>query len=154
MVACHMAYRNVFLPMFDVWDVFLPEGWHSYLHEDNQAMIRVIQSGKNPTMKTLKRCHGVALSFLHERLSDSAGDGAGNNPNRDPCSLVDTISIGMAADIYTKAFTNEDQWEAACRLINVVKDDAILDQFSKKFETARAEKSLTPPPRLRRRMVT
>ena len=50
---------------FDIFDVFLREDWHGYLHEDNQAMIRVVETGKNPTMKTLKRCHGVDLRFLH-----------------------------------------------------------------------------------------
>ena len=63
-------------------------------------------------MKTLKRCHGVDLNFLHERLSDGGGDGSGNNPNRDPCDLVDTGSAQMAADIYTKALTNAEKMDS------------------------------------------
>ncbi len=83
MVAGFSTYRDILLPTYPIWDEFLPVGWRAFLHEDNQAMIKAIKSGKNPAMKTLKRCHGVDLLFLHERLSDSCGDGdGGGNPNR------------------------------------------------------------------------
>ena len=118
MVACHWTYKNIVLPMFEIWDAFLPAGWRVPFHEDTQAMIRVIRSGKNPTMKTLKRCHGVDLLFLHERLSDVAGTDESNS-NRDPCDLKDTISDRMAADIYTKAFTTPESWQKALNNINV-----------------------------------
>ena len=55
MVACHFTYKNVLLPTFEIWDAFLPGGWHPYLHEDDQAMEKIIQTGRNPTMKTLGR---------------------------------------------------------------------------------------------------
>ena len=137
MVACYCTYRNLMLPQYEIWDAFLPKGWKAHLHEDNQAMIRVIKSGKNPTMKTLKRCHGVDLLFLHERLSDSAGDGAGKNPNRDPCDLVDTKTDAMAADIYTKAFTNPEKWDLACQLINIIDTDSIEEAVKRKFTVER-----------------
>ena len=34
--------------------------------EDNQAMIRVIETGKNPTMRYLHRTHRVSVAWLHE----------------------------------------------------------------------------------------
>ena len=36
--------------------------------EDNSAAIRVIETGRNPTMRHISRTHGVNLSFLHECL--------------------------------------------------------------------------------------
>ena len=38
-------------------------------HEDNETMIRAVQTGKNPTMKLLHRVHRVALGTMHERLA-------------------------------------------------------------------------------------
>ena len=148
MVACHFTYKNVLLPTFEIWDAFLPEGWHSYLHEDNQAMERIIQTGRNPTMKTLPRCHGVNINFLHERLSDSAGEGADRTPNRDPCTLKDCGSDTMAADIYTKAFSNDEKWEAACRLINIIDEDKLTETFAHDFDPARVENSFDQKPKV------
>ena len=33
----------------------------------------------------------------------------------------------MAADIYTKAFTNGEKWKWACELINIVPKDRLRD---------------------------
>ena len=35
-------------------------------HEDNQAMIRVVATGKNPTMRYLARTHRVSVAWLHD----------------------------------------------------------------------------------------
>ena len=35
-------------------------------HEDNQAMIRVVATGKNPTMRYLVRTHRVSVAWLHD----------------------------------------------------------------------------------------
>ena len=40
------------------------------LHEDNTAMMRVVEMNRNPTMKRLHRVHGIAIAFLHEQLAD------------------------------------------------------------------------------------
>ena len=39
-----------------------------YMHDDNAAAISVIRTGRNPTMRTLGRVHGVSISAMHERL--------------------------------------------------------------------------------------
>ena len=96
-------------------------------------------------MKTLKRCHGVDLRFLHKRLSDSAGDGAGKNPNRDPCKLMDCNTEGMAADIYTKAFTADDKWNHACELINIVDINELDEAFGRRFKLTRDPKESKDP---------
>ena len=140
MVACHWTYRHIILPTFEIWDAFLPVGWRISFYEDNQAMCKVVQSGRNPTMKTLKRCHGVSLSFLHERLSDAAAQISGSQ--RDPVDLKEAGTDHMAADIYTKAFTNPEKWETACQLVHIInKDD--LCQFLRR--TVSAERVNTVP---------
>ena len=71
-------------------------------------MIRVMQTGRNPTMKHLGRVHRVDIGWMHARFAE-------------PCIvLVYERSAYMAADIYTKAFTDKDKWNHACLLINIV----------------------------------
>ena len=65
---------------------------------DNQAMIAIIRSGRNPTMRHLPRVHRISIAWLHERL--------GNPETKDNVDLIDTDTEHMAADIYTKAFTD------------------------------------------------
>ena len=36
---------------------------------DNQAMMEVIRTGRNPTMRQLGRVHGVGIGFMHEQFS-------------------------------------------------------------------------------------
>ena len=35
-------------------------------HDDNQAMIAVIRSGKNATMRHIERSHGISIVWTHE----------------------------------------------------------------------------------------
>ena len=76
-------------------------------HEDNEAMIRIMQSGRNPTMRHLGRTHGVSINWLHERFKEKW------------IQLVKEDTTTMCADIFTKAFDNKDTWNHACSLINV-----------------------------------
>ena len=41
------------VPAFDLCDKLLPRDYPAVVHEDNQAMIRAIKSGRNPTMRCL-----------------------------------------------------------------------------------------------------
>ena len=74
-------------------------------HEDNEAMIRVLRTGKNPTMCALARTHGVAVASLKEFFVTAYVE------------LVYTKSSRQAADVYTKGFTHRDQWCHATTLI-------------------------------------
>ena len=103
------------IPAKDLWEVLLRKGVLLYFHEDNQAMIQVVKTGRNPTMRHLGRVHRIAVAWLHERWE--AGD----------CTLFYEKSELMAADIYTKSFTNKDKWTAVCWLINVVDPKALPD---------------------------
>ena len=105
MVSGHFALRSVLMPGLDLWNALFPGGPRGVFHEDNQAMIRVCETGKNPTMRHLGRTHGVSVAWMHEQLSI--------HPFTD---LIYTESHEMAADIYTKAFTDADRWGHALLL--------------------------------------
>ena len=76
-------------------------------------MIRVVQTGKNPTMRHLNRVHRISVAWLHEQLGNPGGNIACTKSN-----LFYEKSDEMAADIYTKAFTDPNKWTAVMRLIN------------------------------------
>ena len=56
------------IPALVLWDVIGPEMAVPMFHEDNQAMILVVMSGRNPTMRHLGRVNRVSVSWLHEHL--------------------------------------------------------------------------------------
>ena len=70
-------------------------------------MIRVCETGRNPTMRHLGRTHRVSVSWLHERFSEPQ------------LTLVKEPTDIMFADIFTKGFANPDKWDAVCALINI-----------------------------------
>ena len=84
-------------------------------HEDNQAMIQICKNGRSPTMRHLGRTHGIKLAYLH----DSFTNGRFN--------LLYENTAAMAADIYTKAFTDGEKWKWASELINIVHKDRLRD---------------------------
>ena len=92
LVATHFALRTSGLPSLIMWDKILPHKPGLMVHEDNQAMIRCVETGRNPTMRYLHRTHRVSVSWLHESFE------------RDDLSLVYELTTRMCADIYTKAF--------------------------------------------------
>jgi hypothetical protein len=110
-VSGHYAYKNMLILALELWVVVLPKGFQAVFHEDNQAMIRVIQTGKNPTMRHLGRVHRISIRWLHERL--------GCQETKDNVELRYEDTARMAADIYTKAFNDKDKWEHAQTLIGV-----------------------------------
>ena len=70
-------------------------------------MMTVVKSGRNPTMRYLKRIHRVSVAWLHERFKSNDFE------------LVYEVSCRMAADIYTKAFSDPFKWVAVCGLMNI-----------------------------------
>ena len=97
--------------MMSLWDAILAPGYRAKFHEDNQTMIHVVRTGKNPTMRHLARTHRICVQWLHERLGYKA---------MDPVDIVGTTSSQMAADIYTKAFNCFEKWLHACMMIGVI----------------------------------
>ena len=113
MVSLDFGVRMAGLPCFSLWEALLPHDPHLYTHEDNQAMLQVVRTGRNPTMRYLHRTHRVSVSWLHERFVPE-GAGADHNLHID-YELTDR----MCADIYTQIFTDPQKWLHACDLINV-----------------------------------
>ena len=91
-------------------------------------MIKVIETGRNPTMRYIGRTHGVSVAWLHETFKSKDLD------------LAYEISSRMCADIYTKAFTDPDKWKLARWLISVC-DLKELNAFAKQSQ----EWNTTPP---------
>ncbi len=99
--ACHLAHLKAFMPAMDLYEMLFPPGYPKVVHEDNQAMIQVVLSGNNKTMRHLSRNHGLSVRHLHNHL--------GNEETKDDTRLVYTRSEWMAADIYTKQFAEKDK---------------------------------------------
>ena len=97
-------------------------------------MIRVIETGRNPTMRYLHRTHRVSVGWLHERFSE------------DDLNLVYELTSKMAADIYTKAFTDAGKWEAAQWLINIVDPARVQGLLKAEWEKAADEAATADPP--------
>ena len=108
MVALNHALRKHGLALITLWDTVSDQPARLIVHEDNQALIRVCGSGKNPTMRYLHRTHRISVAWLHEIFQ------------RKDVLLAYEVSARMAADIYTKAFNDPDKWRSACLLISVL----------------------------------
>ena len=81
------------------------------IREDNEAAIRVMTTGRNPTMNQLHRVHGVGVSSLHETVG------------RNGRAVVDIRycpTDDMKADIYTQPFTSAPRYQHALSLIGIV----------------------------------
>lgn len=120
--ACHLAHKKVFLPPLDIFDVFLPQGYHKTVHEDNQAMIQIVTTGINKTMRWLSRNHAIAVRYLYDHLGDK--------DRRDDTRLVYTRSEWMSADIFTKAFGDKEKWRAALELVRIIGPENIMQMIS------------------------
>ncbi len=54
-VAGDFSLRMCGLPALDLWHTLLPHKPPIMFHEDNQAMINIVSTGRNPTMRYLRR---------------------------------------------------------------------------------------------------
>ena len=61
LVAADYGLRTIALSL---WRVLFPHQPPLLFHEDNQAMIRVVCTGKNPRMRDLARTHRVSVAWL------------------------------------------------------------------------------------------
>ena len=92
-------------------------------HEDNEATIAIIKSGKNPTMKHMNRTHGVQVRSLYDEF---------NNPRR---NIQYIESAAQRADILTKCFRDIPTWKHVCRLIGLIDSSQILPPSQGMTET-------------------
>jgi len=75
--------------------------------EDNQATIRILESGRSPSFRHTDKTQRLNLSWLSEQFK------------RKHFRLVYVGSSLQAADILTKHFTNSEKWESALRLMGI-----------------------------------
>ena len=130
-----MAYamRHHGLPALALFDVLLQRHVYMQVHEDNQAMMQCVKSGKNPTMRYLHRTHRVSVGWLHERFQGKEME------------LVYEASPRMCADIYTKTFTDKDKWRHACWLIGLVDPKELSSMLKWMAELPETEVPVSTP---------
>eukprot|EP00972_Heterocapsa_arctica_P046072 6796716-Heterocapsa_arctica.AAC.1 len=68
-------------------------------------MIRVVETGRNPTMRYRLRTHGVSVAWLHTIFKNEW------------IELGYELSSRMCADIYNKGFIDGAKWIEVCDLI-------------------------------------
>ena len=79
-----------------------------YVFEDNEAVIKMIIKGWNPTMRDVSRTHRVALDWLFDRI------------NQDPKNQIRYIDTKhQLADILTKGNFTRDEWNNLLHLFNI-----------------------------------
>ena len=104
-VATDHCVQKCILPALDLWDTLFDRQRVATVHEDNQAMVQICNTGKNPTMRHLNRTHKIDVKWLHERFQDSY------------LELKWTSTDEMRGDIFTKGFSEPDKFRHACDLI-------------------------------------
>ena len=65
-VAANHALRMLGLPGLEMWDILLARKVILLVWEDNTAMIRIMETGRNPTMRDLGRTHGIQVAKLRD----------------------------------------------------------------------------------------
>ena len=107
-VAADTALRTLGIPALICGKVLAKVFPQLLFHDDNQGMIGVVRSGRNPTMRHLERTHGISIASMHEHFQ------------KDHFVLIYEITAKMAADIHTKGFRNPMAWKKACMLVNLL----------------------------------
>ena len=108
LVAAFDALRLEGIPALDLWELILGRMPKMTLWEDNQACSAMIKSGKFPTLRHVKRMHGVSITWLHDAYKNKI------------FQLGDCHTERQAADIFTKHFVSKDNWQPTSRLIGLV----------------------------------
>ena len=106
------------------------------MHEDNQAALQIVRSGRNPTLRHLRRTHKVCITWLCEALQ-----------HPDICVLHDKSS-NQAADVFTKPFVDARKWSHACRLFGLGRRGELADLIRERCESflMPVPEDTSPPP--------
>ena len=79
-----------------------------YVFEDNEAVIKMIITGRSPAMRHVSRTHRVALDWLFHRI---------NLDSKIQIKYIDTKN--QLADILTKGNFTRDEWNHLLNLFNI-----------------------------------
>ena len=107
-VAADYAMSRIGIPAITLWRLIGGKDPNFVFYDDNQTMIGVVRTGKNPTMRHLERSRGICIAWMHEVFQEGY------------VSLAYEVTAKMAADIHTKAFKDNVSWAHACQLINIM----------------------------------
>ncbi len=116
-VAYDHGLRTIGLPATSLWSMLIGQNGNRAVlcvREDNDAMIKVLSTGRNPTMRYLSRTHGIQIRWLFEVSSGPY------------VLLLYTKSEQQAADIFTKSFEVGTKWASLLPLINTARADGLL----------------------------
>ena len=108
-VAMDMTLRLLVLPLLMLLDDVFGKTKAKIMGE-TKAMLRILKSGRNPTMRHLERTHRMCVAWLHEQHQ------------REGFLFDYTNTRSMVADIYTKSIPSPHKW-GACRrniVINMI----------------------------------
>ena len=133
LVALDHGVRAEGLPALDLWEVILGRSVVLDVKEDNQAALIIATSGKNPNIRHMSRTHGVCCAGLHEILT------------RNPGTILAEYCTtgGMAADVFTKPFTEAGKWRRALDLVGMGEAGAAPKPLPK--EAVRAHRASGAP---------
>ena len=109
-VAADVTLRTTGLPSLSLWSVIAGSLPRLLFHDDNQGMIGVVRSGRNPTMRHLERTRGISIMSLRKHF------------RKEHFVLLYEITSKMAADMHTKGFRNPLAWQRASMLINLLSE--------------------------------
>ena len=121
-VAADVAMRAMGMPAFRLMERVLGKEPKFVFFDDNKAMITVVRSGKNPTMRHLERSHGVAVTWMHDMFERGY--------------MYLAYEVRMAADIYTKDFSDSRKWRHACVQIGLLEREMLTDPEALKMVTS------------------
>ena len=114
-VAAAYALRTLGLPIMAIAERLWREGFNAQitliLYEDNQAAVRVFETGRNPTMRSLNKSHSISLAQCHNLVSRRVQELGQSPPTHMSVVYCDTRQ--QRADIFTKPFTNQTSWANA-----------------------------------------
>ena len=115
-VAADFAMTHLGLPAITLWRQLGGQDPNFVLYDDNQTMIGVVRTGKNPTMRHFERTSGISIGWTHAIFQEGY------------VSLAYEVTAKMAADVHTKSFKDSVSWTHACQLINIFPPEQIGSQ--------------------------
>ena len=105
LVAANLAMRQLALPAVPLWETILQRKLKIVFREDNEAAIKIVNSGYSSALRHMARTHKVNIAWIHEVMTSGH------------FQLLYVKSQRQCADIFTKAFVLADGWQLACRNI-------------------------------------
>ena len=112
--------------------------------DDNDAVIKMIMKGRNPTMRHVSRTHRVALDWLFHRI---------NLDSKIQIKYIDTKK--QLADILTKGNFTRDEWNHLLSLCNISHFSSTIcfAAMAKRFQQDLGEERVTAKSKLMMNLI-